>query len=317
LRARVFSLKAQEALRRAIAKSLRTFYPDIEIDHRVYDEEHDSRNVGQSYLQLLKASTIGAGAFTLEVENQYGTWDYWDYSADIERANHFLRLSHDSKEKIFPAVAILNRMVIVPQGIRDALDVPTDFAYIFKPLDLQGVLSVDFDGRDAIPNAIARVGAEIRAEIVSLARRQMAMHRIPAPDLEDLSKLLGAHVDFLEELRQEILSPLPRLVVEITSGPARLRKVSRVVLEVRNESEHAAGLVDVQIRAPWNGMEEPPTRYSERLDFSPGNDHHHSIEIDVVPRTTPYCPLEVLFLFEETMDSVTFPLPLILDVQDR
>jgi hypothetical protein len=316
LRARVFSLKAQEALRRAIARSLRAFYADIEIEDRIYDEEDESKKIGQSYLQLLKASTIGVGAFTVEVEDQYGAWDYWDYSADIERANHFLRLSHDAKEKIFPAVAILNRMVMVPQGIRDALDVPTDFAYLFKPLDLQGVLSVDFDGKDAIPNAIARVGAEIRAEIVSLARRQMAMNRIPAPDLEDLSKLLGAHVDFLEELRQEILSPLPRLAVEITSGPARLKKVSRVALEIRNESEHAPGLVDVQIRTPWNGMEEPPTRYTERLDFSPGSDHRHTIEIDVVPRAIPYCPLEVLFLFEETTDSVTFPLPLILDVRE-
>jgi hypothetical protein len=315
VKAQVFTLKSQEALRRAIARSLRAFYEDIEIEHRIYDEDSESKRIGERYLHLLKASTVGVGAFSVEVEDQYGSWDYWDSRADVERANYFLRLPHDAKEKVFPAIAIMNRMVIVPQGIGDALDVPTGFSYLLKPLDLQGVLAVDFEGRDAIQDAVMRVGAEIRAEIVSLASRQMAMNRIPTPDLEELSDLLGVHVDFMEGLQEDILSPMPQLTVGITSGPALLRRVSRVVLEIRNGAGQPAGVVGVQVRLPFNGLKEPPTRYSARLDFS-GGDGRHTVELDVFPRTVPYCPMEVMFQFDETVDAVSFPVPLILEVSE-
>lgn len=315
MKAQVFSLKSQVALRRAIARSLRTFYEDIEIEHRVYDDDDNPKKIGESYLQLLRASTIGVGAFTVEVEDQYGGWDYWDYAAEVERAEHFLRLPHGAKEKVFPSVALLNRMMIVPQGLRDALDAPADFAFLFRPLNLQGVLYVDFEGKQTIPNAIEQLGAEIRAEIVGLARRHMAVNRIRTPDLEDLGYLLDVHVDYLEQLREEILRPLPRLTVAVTSGFARLNRVSTISLEFSNQSENPPGIVDVQIRAPWTGMEEPPIRYTERLAFSDAGDRR-VVDIDVFARAAPYLPLEVLFQFEGVMDAVAFPFPLLVDVRE-
>jgi hypothetical protein len=313
VKAQVFTLSAQEALRLAIAKSLRSIYDDVEIQHHIY--ENDPRRIGQKYLDMLRASAIGVGTFTVEVEDQFGYWRYWDYLvSDVERADHFLRLPHEAKERIFPGVAIINRMVIVPQGMRDALDVPSDFVYLLKPLDLQGVLTVDFAAKNAVSDAVTRVGAEVRREIVSLARRQMATHRIPSPDFEYLSILLDVHIRFLRDLRDEIQTPSPRLTVEIASGPALLNRISPVEIEVANESKHPAGFVDIQVRAPFNGVYEPPTRYTDRLDFSSSATNRHTMAIEILPRTTPYCPLEVLFVFEESVDAITFPIPLIVDV---
>jgi hypothetical protein len=205
-------------------------------------------------------------------------------------------------------------MVMVPLGIHEAIDAPTDFAYLFRPLDLQGVLLVDFQDTEAVRRAILTVGAQIRAEIVSLGLRHMSVQRTRAPDLEDLSRLLNVHVDFLEELRQEILRPLPHLMPKVTSKPAILLRESSVTLEIRNESEYALGTVRVQIRAPSSVMKVPLVRH---LDFSSDRPKHQTIEFEVVPKTIPYCPLEVLVLLDDTTHDPMPPIPLILDVMEN
>jgi hypothetical protein len=260
--------------------------------------------IGKSYLEMMRASTVKVGDFTVEAAYEDGSWGYyWDREEE-----HLLRLPHELMTKVFPAVAVMNRMVIVPREIHKAFDAPTDFAYMFKPLEAYGVVLADFDKRDTIRRALVRVATQVRAEIVSLCRRHMSLQGTRSPDLEELARLLDVDEDFLEELKQDVIRPFPRLEAQVISGPVRLKKSSRVKLAVRYESVNAPGTVRVQIRPP---AVKPVVHY---LDFSAGQTTDQMIEFDVVPKTAPYCPLEVLFYLEDAADDTVPPIALILDV---
>lgn len=310
MKAQIFSLKSQKKVCHQIEALLRSnFYRDIEVERRVYDGKNETtaREIGRSYLELMRASTIRVGSFSVDAEYEEGSWGhYWD-----PKGEYFLRLRRDLRTKVFPSVAIMSRMVMVPNVVHQAFDVPADFAYLFRPLDLQGVDLTDFGDTDAIQRAVVRVAAQIRKEIVSIGRRHMSLQGTQSPDVEELARLLGVDEDFVEELRHEIVRPTPRLIPKVTSKPVRLNSVSQVMLEIRNESENALGAVRVQIRAPWRVMRAPLAQY---LDFGPGKAMHQTIEFEVVPKTTPYCPLEVLFLLDDATHDIAPPVPLILDV---
>jgi len=298
-------------VRHKIESLLRSnFYRDIEVEHRIYDGKNEAgaRQIGRSYLELMRASTIRVGSFSVDAEYEEGSWGhYWD-----PKGEYFLRLRRDLRAKVFPSVAIMSRMVMVPHVVHQAFEMPADFSYLFRPLDSQGVDLTDFGDSDAIQRAIVRVAAQIRKEIVSIGRRHMSLQGTQSPDVEDLARLLGVDEDFIEELRPEIIRPSPRLIPRIVSKPARLKRISRVILEIRNESESAPGAVRVQIRAPWRVMRAPVAQY---LDFGPGKAEEQTVEFEVQPTTTPYCPLEVLFLLDDATHDITPPVALILDVK--
>jgi hypothetical protein len=307
LKAQIFFLKDQRNVSRQIESLLRShLFQDIEVEHRIYDNQDaaGTRKIGKSYLELMRASTVKVGDFTVEAAYEDGSWGYyWD-----QEEEYLLRLPRELMSMVFPAVAVMNRMVIVPREIHKAFDAPTDFAYMFKPLDAYGVVLADFDGRDAIRRAVLRVAAQIRAEVVGLCRRHMSLQGTRSPDLEELARLLDVDQEFLEDLKQEVIRPFPYLDAHVTSGPLRLRKSSRVRLTVRYESPSAPGMVRVQIRPP---AAKPLVHY---IDFSSEKTADQVIEFDVVPKTAPYFPLEVLFFLEDAADDTVPPIALILDV---
>ena len=76
----------------------------------------------------MKASTIAVGDFTIETEYEEGSWGYyWDAETD-----YLVRLAYDYRGSVFPSVAVMNRMVMVPRDIHQAFDVPNDFSYLFS-----------------------------------------------------------------------------------------------------------------------------------------------------------------------------------------
>jgi hypothetical protein len=314
LKAQIFSLKGQTSLRRDIQDLLEdNLYRKIEIEHKVFDDENWNENagleLGRAYFRLLTASMVRVDDFSLEVENSLGQWGYWGYTG--ERGEYFIRLGDQLRTKVFPSVAVMDRMVMVPYGIHDAFDAPTGFSYLFRPLDLHGVLLVDFDNKKAIADAVAMVATQLGREIVTIGRRHMYVRKIRNPDLVDLGELLHVAGDFLGRFKAEIVKPVPKLALNVTGQPVRLEAWSQVALEVRNESDYELETVRAQIRGPRNVMRGPFAQY---LDFSSGDAEHQTLRFEVRAQAAPFCPLEVLFLSDEAAQGFTFPIPLILDV---
>jgi hypothetical protein len=314
LKAQIFSLKSQAPLRRAIEDLLQeNLYWKIEVENKIIDDEDwDSRTgleMGRAYFRLLAASMVRVDDFSLEVENSLGKWGYWGYTG--ERGEYFVRLGDQIRTKVFPSVAVMDRMVMVPAGIHDAFDVPTGFSYLFRPLDLHGVQLVDFDDPKAIKDAVAKVAAQLGREIVTIGRRHMHVRDIRTPDLTELSQLLHVAGDFLGRFETEMIRPVPKLALDVTGEPVTLGAWSQVALEVRNESDYELGAVRAQIRGPRNVMRGPFARY---LDLASGDPGDRTLRFEVRAQAAPFCPLEVLFLSDDAVQGFTFPCPLILDV---
>jgi len=324
VKAEIFELGSQQKLGWEIETLLRSLvYRNIQVEHKIHADDklvdrpdlgwrrrrvaEASERVGELYLDVLRAAMSKVKDFSVEVETAQGTWGYWEYYVGGELV---VRLHHDAKLCVFPSVALMGRMVMVPQGIHEAFDAPSDFTYVMRPLRLHGVLVVDFQDKEAIRRAVETVGREIREEVVLLARRHMSARRIRRPDVEELGRLLNVHEEFLNALGEEVLTPSPHLLPTVASGPVQLERLCRVRLEIRNESGEISGDVRVRVRAPWNVM-KPYARY---LD---GKAEVQTIEFEVTPKTGPYCPLEILFLFDETARAATVPIPVLLDVVDE
>ena len=127
MKAVIFALEGQGELCRDIDNLLhRHFYERIQVEQRICKTD-DRGSIGNSglelYLDLLKASTVRIGDFTLRVEQE--PWK-WGYIGDKER-DHFLQLLFNRRRYVFPGVAIMDRIVMVPQEVDKAFDVSEKF----------------------------------------------------------------------------------------------------------------------------------------------------------------------------------------------
>jgi hypothetical protein len=243
--------------------------------------------------------------FTLMVANDERDLGYVGYSS----SRYTMRLFHKMIPLAFPAVAIMDRMIMVPQGIQSAFNQPTKFSWFPKPLDLDGMLLVDFQHLEAVHEAARQAGIRLKTEIAKLCRRHMRVNRLREPDFHALSQLLKIDVNFLEKYRNEMLTSMVKLIPRIVSGTAQIHKTSRVTLEIQNESESVPGRFLIKVEAPLGTLEKPVVAI---LDFSAGAARTQSIQFEVSPQTLPYCPLKVTFELIE-MDE-QYQIPVILDV---
>ncbi|HKO42522.1 MAG TPA: hypothetical protein VJU84_04490 [Pyrinomonadaceae bacterium] len=311
MNARIFYLPNQRDLIYDVQALLREhLYQSIQVSHlEILDSD---REAARSYLTLLRASMIKSDNFRIGIEeaDQY-VW-YLGYEEDTNWKS--LKLRRSSMSSIFPAIAIMDRMVVLPRGIYDAFD--TTIPFFPKPLDLQGVLLLDFNDKRAIAEAIRQVGVQVKDEVAKLCKRYIFIKKVIQPNFKELAELLKIDKEYLEQNKTEMFAASVKLTPRIVSGPAQLGRSTLVSLEITNESEFELGVVRTQVKAPVGSLKTPVVR--EYLDFSIGKPPVQKIQFEVTPRTSPYCPLELLFEPNEPSQIYTpFPIPIILDVMRK
>jgi len=313
MNAQVFYLESQEDLYRRISSLLKRHIFDdegVDIDRRTIKDDDYTSEEGQEYLRLLKASMISTHDFTLLVEDSEGGWSYMGYDT-IPKGARLLRVLRKSIGSVFPAVAVMDRLVMVPKGIHDALTAE-NFTWMLKPLEMGGVLLVDFEEPNSVGDGARQVGIRLGIDIAKLCRRHMLMNRSLSPNFEALSQLVRIEKKYFERHREKILECMVKLRPEIVSGPARLGKLSGVIVDIRNESKQDLEDVRVQVRAPKGALAAPVVK---TLDFRAGGEAAQRIQFEILPNAVPYCPLEVRFDTSETsLLYAPFSAPLILNV---
>lgn len=315
MRAQIFYLEHQQDMRDELASLLREYvYKNIQVEPSGirFDQMSEGNrqwSAALAYLNYLKSSMIKVDDFRILVEGSYGYSWYLGYEGET---THLLKLHPDSVDAVLPAVAVMDRMVMLPQGIREAFDTSREFSFFPRPLDLQGVLMVDFDEPPAIREAVRQVGVQVKSEIEKLCRRYMFVNKILRPDYDDLARLLKIDKRFFTLFEDELFQPSVVLTPRIINGPARRGQRTQIILEIQKESEDALGIVNVQVRGPSDTLAVPVAEY---LDFSAGNSQIQEIQFEIFPNAYPYCPFEVLLVPNDTNKKYTpFPIPLILDV---
>ena len=293
----------------------------IEIDNKYSEQSFDNHPKCKTYLKLLKASILRTKGkdfnidFNIVVKRDDETnWCY--LGKDNVESGASLKLTHSGMSALFPAVAIWDRMVMVPERITTGLDkYPREFLWCPKPLDLGGVVLVDFNDKSSIKKAINLVGVRLKSEIKKLCGRYMVANHIKRPNLEELGALLfnNAKEPYLELLKNDLLFTTTQLSSAIVSSQAVIGEWSEVTLEIKNQSEKSLNQVRVRVRAPVDILETP---VSEIIDLPA----HRAVTIkfQVFPKASPYCPLEAIVdIGEDAEDLQPFPMPVILEVKDK
>ena len=319
LTAEVFFLNSQARLLQVIERLLRTeFYRDMRIESREVASNYNARtssSQAKRYISLLKSAVLSVRDFDIVVRtNDQTAWCYLgSYQYDDRLASGtFLALRHAEMASLFPAVAIMGRMVMLPEGIRSTLHKhPRDFHWCLRPLESSGVVLVDFSDDQAIRSAVSAVAARLKREIRSLCHFHMMTHPdgIKAPDYDELGELLRVAPEFLRSLDADLpLAVFPEVSLETKTVSFEQR--SPVEIVIRNRSDRLLHSVRVRVRAPANTLEQP---VSDFLDILAGGSK--SVAFDLQPRAKPYLPLEVVVDVSDGEMVWQSATPLILDVR--
>jgi hypothetical protein len=316
-KAHIYSLESQAQIAEDLGRLLKCHvYDQISVQQHFISNQYsrsprptDHENC-RAFLKLFKASMISVDDFAIVVTDGQGRWYYMgDY---YYNEPYLLELLQSAMTSLFPAVAIMNRMVLLPHDVGEAFEKSRVFPWFVRPRDLAGVALADFRHADSIEDAVRQVGAQLKNDIAKLCKRHMLFRKIASPDFHELERLLGVSKDYLERHRADLISPSANLRARIVSGAARLGKSSRIVLEVDYEPEHLSGTVIVKVTAPSGVLDLP---VAATLDLSNGL-RTQLLEFKVTTKTGPYCPLEVQYLMDDTLAvSAPFPLPLVLEVE--
>jgi hypothetical protein len=322
MKAEIFFLASQQESSGEIESLLRRYVFDrLQVERRAISDDYGRASNSQEhehsklYFRFLRASMVRVDELNIVVADDQGNWCYLGGEragyGEVKGTN-FLKLFHASMASAFPAIAIMDRMVMVPHDIHEAFEKTREFSWFLRPLYLGGVLLVDFRNPESVREAARQVGIRLKEETATLCRRHMLTRRIPTPDFKDLARLLKIDREFLELHRDEMLASAAKLTPRIVSGPAQLEKLSRVILEIQNESDQTFDRVHVQVRGPSGTLKAPVV---ETLDFPAGDEGTRRIQFEVLPKASPYCPLEVFFSLNETNQRfASFPIPVIVDV---
>jgi hypothetical protein len=266
------------------------------------------------YLEHMKASMVKVSDFSLGLFNNKGQWGYVGYAND----KLFLRLSESSLHKLFPAVAIMDRMMLIPSEIHECFEKDMELSWLLKPLDAHGVFLTDFQDKKAIRKAVIQVGNHIKDYTARLCRRHMQARKIQVSDLDELAKLLKVDMQFLHQFKDEINLPHVRLSSKVVSGPVKLETPSKVMIEIKDVSEQKVENLLVKVRLPDQTLvnqDANPVFFTESITLLEENDRAQVIEFEVIPRAVPFCPVEVMFELQDINPAYTpFPVPLLLDV---
>jgi hypothetical protein len=314
--AQIFCLESQKRIAQDIEILLKRHVFDRMDVERLEISDDYSRSPGENdqthcrrFLKLFKASMVRVDDFAIVVADGRGRWYYMGGCYNDEP--YLLELFEDSMTSVFPAVAVMNRMVMMPHDVGDAFEKSRIFPWFVKPRDLGGVVLTDFRHPESVVEGIREVALQLKADVVRLCRRHMLARKIKTPDFLELALLLGINSRYLQLYEADIAAPRAELSSRIVSGPVRKGTSSSVVLEVQCGSEAPLGPVLVKVNAPSGTLKSP---VAAMLDFT-GGKQARQIEFKVIPKAQPYCPIEVLFTLDESVaPAAPFPLPLVLDV---
>jgi hypothetical protein len=320
MKTRIFILEGQIALAKSISSMFRDeIHRDIDVEYVEIDPKYNRDSDLQmhyqcrDYIRLLRTSFIVSNLFDIVVKNDWETqWCYFGLGYAGDFGGYCFELKHMQMTALFPAVAIMDRIVMLPEEFHTRLSAhPRTFLSMARPLELGGIELVEYQAAGALKQAVQRVAAQLRREWRGLCHRQMAIRQLFKPDFEELSRLLKVDFGILES--NKLFSPDISLGASVVAGKAIEGTLSHITLELRNSGDRALRNVHVRVKAPIGTLVSP---FSKMVDLLPPQ--AASIEIELTPSIAPCCPLEVFVDYEdEPLDMQSVQIPVLVDVLPR
>lgn len=295
---------------------------DPSIALRAYDantkDYRERAAIGARYTQLLQASIPPQHSLSLNVVTDmdlFGAriyirvyWpilvqEYWQYEGEIPviyggysmegHASFFMH--NQGLTPFFPALAIRDRMVIVPKGQNRVLKGSLEDQDALAKLRPE-VTEVDFSDEAGLDHAVAAVGHGLRTELRHELRAYGSFRKADAWDLADAATHLGVTLGFLQRALEQEAPKATRLYeqlscqfsgTEVTTG-----RWNRVMLKIRNDS-------DVDLAELMAVVIGPAEVLPARIPAAVGARSSTEVPIAVKPSDPGAFPLEIAFLLPE------------------
>ena len=166
-------------------------------------------------------------------------------------------------ERFLPALAIRDRMVLVPKGQNETLESMGPNEPPLPPLQ-RGVIEVDFEDLVEIERAFVTIGKELRKELRQELATYKSFHLSDQSDFEKVSAHLGVPPSLLRHALREQSDAEERIYKQLHCAvePTTIVKdiQTRLSLWIDNPSEVDLGQLRVQVRGPRSGIEINPDR---------------------------------------------------------
>lgn len=328
MKAKIFYIeKLQEDLCEAIATQLRNVIDmNIKIEEIAIPENynfHSSKETHKKmdlYVRMLRGAMIKINDFNIRLEYNSSNWCYLgsEHGEYTSYYSHSITLKEEQIKSIFPGVAIMNRMILLPSGVDVIFNDlhKDDFNFLFKPIDLQGVSLIDLEDSLRLKNILNEIKKLLDTEIAKYCNRYIELKKSPKPDYDELSDLLDVKKNYLQKLEPEILVSHLKITPSTSNKKIPLGKETTIKVDFLKETEISIDEVYIEIRAPFSVLKEKVIKKS--LQFLSNSKESQSVEFEVTPTAYPFCPLEIRFNFNEIKygnNPIPFPKSLILEVE--
>jgi hypothetical protein len=273
--------------------------------------------IASRYAQLLQASIPPEHGLSLDVSTNMDMMDgriyirvywpiliqeSWQYEGDISVYGGYSMYKEASFFKwnqgltpFFPALAIRDRMILVPKGqnqiLKGGLEDEGEFARL-RP----EVTEVDFSDEADLDQALAAVGQGMRTEFRRELHNYGSFRKPGEWNLADAATDLGVTVSFLQRALQQEAPKASRIYEQLSCEFDRTEVIAgrwnKVMLRVRNESDVDLAELTAQVIGP---AEVLPSRIPAAVSARSGTE----VPISVKPSDLGDFPLEVAFLLPE------------------
>ncbi len=253
MKAEIYYLEEQEGLIAGLAEDLRAkLYPALEVEPHLiaFSDRREIVDLGRRYVKLLQASIRPETGLQLGIKelDHYGYRFYiYVYYAFAYSASGPLQL-----QAFFPAIAVRNRMALVPAGLGKILQWRSSEALgaVLKSFETGGADEVSFADRPAVERALAQVAQTTRADLLREIRAYASHRNLADIDPPTLARDMDVDVGFLRHLFgtggfEHAL--YDQLVCEIAPEKIAFDRWTKMTLSVRNGSDVSLSRLEAKI----------------------------------------------------------------------
>lgn len=295
MKTEIFYLEHQKGRIEALKNTLRQhIYPALAItEYQIeWAREQDASRAGWRYVKLLQASIPPEKGINLNI-HELGVFGYRFYIEVYYAFRYFARRAFqtDRLSEFFPAVAIGDRMVLIPRGLGEKLKGDDQGLSPFNPVEMGGVIETDFDDPAELTQAADQVAGILRADLLRELRAYASYQKAADFDLARIARDLEMDAGFiLHALKAEAteLDFYDQLHCELDLHRVSPDSWTKVHLSVRNDSD--MDLADLSI-----DVSGPAAIRPSRLAISVPARSTQTLPIAIKPDGRGEFPIEVTF----------------------
>ena len=297
MRVSIFELKGVDSKREIVEELFsKALFPGVTVTREQFPPESGGRDQGWRYLKLLQAAippqqgiSLGLDEFSYSLYRVY-IKAYFSMSGSYLGSTR--SFAGSDLLDFFPAVAVQDRMVLVPLGLRQKLVRSNDEFPAFPALKAGGVLELDFNDADALRTAVRMVSERLHGDFLKELQAYRSFQDLSSLSLQALADDLNADLGYIQHLLkgdEHVFDHAPYNEFEWTMTPEELpvNRWTKVTLGLRNNSDQNVDKLLVEIRGP---VKVSP----ERIELSVAAHSSADTLVAIKPEEIGDYPLEVV-----------------------